>query len=98
MNTSKFAPKKPKELDLRYANPEAQAYVREQAIRLHQEGWTNVDIAKHFNVHKNTVGKWLKRARSEAEATVVELHHRSLPYGLWYSAFPLAFVLHPPVD
>ena len=59
MNTSKFASKKPKELDLRYANPEAQAYVREQAIRLHQEGWTNVDIAKHFNVHKNTVGKWL---------------------------------------
>lgn len=38
MNTSKFASKKPKELDLRYANPEAQAYVREQAIRLHQEG------------------------------------------------------------
>ena len=59
MITSKFAPKKPKELDLRYANPEAQAYVREQAIRLHQKGWTNVDIAKHFNVHKNTVGKWL---------------------------------------
>ena len=49
MNTSKFAPKKkPKELDLRYTNPEAQAYVREQAIRLHQEGWTNVDIAKHL--------------------------------------------------
>ena len=72
MNTSKFASKKPKELDLRYANPEAQAYVREQAIRLHQEGWTNVDIAKHFNVHKNTVGKWLKRARSEGVENAVK--------------------------
>jgi len=72
MNTSKFAPKKSKELDLRYANPEAQAYVREQAIRLHQEGWTNVDIAKHFNVHKNTVGKWLKRARSEGVENAVK--------------------------
>lgn len=72
MITSKFAPKKPKELDLRYANPEAQAYVREQAIRLHQEGWTNVDIAKHFNVHKNTVGKWLKRARSEGVENAVK--------------------------
>ncbi|WP_368043005.1 helix-turn-helix domain-containing protein, partial [uncultured Sutterella sp.] len=41
-----------------YAKPEAQAYVREQAIRLHHEGWTNVDIAKHFNVHPNIVGKW----------------------------------------
>ncbi|KAB7649767.1 helix-turn-helix domain-containing protein [Sutterella seckii] len=41
-----------------YAKPEAQAYVCEQAIRLHHEGWTNVDIAKHFNVHPNTVGKW----------------------------------------
>ena len=41
MNTSKHTPKKPKELDLRYAKPEAQAYVREQAIRLHHEGWTN---------------------------------------------------------
>ena len=40
MNTSKHTPKKPKELDLRYAKPEAQAYVREQAIRLHHEGWT----------------------------------------------------------
>ena len=72
MNTSKFASKKPNELDLRYANPEAQAYVREQAIRLHQEGWTNVDIAKHFNVHKNTVGKWLKRARSEGVENAVK--------------------------
>ena len=72
MITSKFAPKKPKELDLRYANPEAQAYVREQAIRLHQKGWTNVDIAKHFNVHKNTVGKWLKRARSEGVENAVK--------------------------
>ena len=65
MNTSKHTPKKPKELDLRYAKPEAQAYVREQAIRLHHEGWTNVDIAKHFNVHQNTVGKWIKRARTD---------------------------------
>lgn len=72
MNTSKHAPKKPKELDLRYANPEAQAYVREQAIRLHHEGWTNVDIAKHFNVHPNTVGKWLKRARSEGVENAVK--------------------------
>ena len=59
MITSKFAPKKPKELDLRYANPEAQAYVREQAIRLHQEGWTNVDIAKHLMqaIPQRTVNK-----------------------------------------
>ena len=72
MNTSKHTPKKPKELDLRYAKPEAQAYVREQAIRLHHEGWTNVDIAKHFNVHPNTVGKWLKRARSEGVENAVK--------------------------
>ena len=59
MNTRKFAPKKPKELDLRYANPEAQAYVREQVIRLHQEGWTNVDIAKHLMqaIPQRTVNK-----------------------------------------
>ena len=34
--------------------------------------WTNVDIAKHFNVHKNTVGKWLKRARSEGVENAVK--------------------------
>ena len=65
-------------MNLRHANPEAQAYIREQAIRLHQEGWTNVDIAKHFNVHKNTVGKWLKRARSEGVENAVKGQKLSL--------------------
>ena len=65
-------------MDLRHANPEAQAYIREQAIRLHQEGWTNVDIAKHFNVHKNTVGKWLKRARSEGVENAVKGQKRGV--------------------
>ena len=77
MNTSKHTPKKPKELDLRYAKPEAQAYVREQAIRLHHEGWTNVDIAKHFNVHQNTVGKWIKRARTDGVEGAINLNSSS---------------------
>ena len=80
MNTSKHTPKKPKELDLRYAKPEAQAYVREQAIRLHHEGWTNVDIAKHFNVHQNTVGKWIKRARTDGVEGAIKVLHDILKY------------------
>lgn len=72
MNKSKHTPKKPKELDLRYAKPEVQSYIREQAIRLHEEGETNIAISRRFNVHQNTVCKWIKRYREEGLEQAVQ--------------------------
>ena len=41
--------------DARYLNPTIQDYLRQQAIRLRQQGKRFVDIAAYLGVHRNTV-------------------------------------------
>jgi transposase len=44
--------------DGRYLNPVTQDYLRQQAIRLRQQGKRVVDIAEFLGVHRNTVSEW----------------------------------------
>lgn len=41
---------------------------RDQAARLHDEGWSNRQIATRLGVHPSTVGRWLKASSTAAEA------------------------------
>ncbi len=36
------------------------AHVRQQAIKIHKQGKTNIEIAEILSVHRNTVGEWIK--------------------------------------
>jgi len=47
--------------DSRTISPEAQHEIRRQAIKLHQAGERRTSIARKLEVHRNTVGKWIKR-------------------------------------
>jgi transposase len=40
---------------------------RQQAYRLHQEGWKQKQIAQAVGVNQSSVSKWLKKAREEGE-------------------------------
>jgi DNA-binding NarL/FixJ family response regulator len=44
--------------DARYLAIEVQEYLRQQAIRLCQQGKTFLEIAEFLGVHRNTVSTW----------------------------------------
>ncbi len=44
--------------DARLLNPSTQNYLRQQAIRLREQGKRFVDIATYLGVHRNTVSDW----------------------------------------
>lgn len=44
--------------DARLLNPTTQDYLRQQAVRLRQQGKRFVDIAAYLGVHRNTVSDW----------------------------------------
>lgn len=50
--------------DSRKLSPDAQHEVRRQAMKMHQEGVKNGKIAELLEIHRNTVGKWIKRFQS----------------------------------
>ena len=45
--------------DARTLSPEAKEEIRRQAIRMHQAGCKNIDIAQALEVHRSTVSVWV---------------------------------------
>ena len=56
--------------DGRYLNPVTQDYLRQQAIRLRQQGKRFVDIAEYLGVHRNTVSDWWWQYQHYGEAAL----------------------------
>lgn len=55
------------EPDARYLKLEIQEYLRQQAIRLRQQGKTFVSIGEYLGVHRNTVAVWWKQYQHRGE-------------------------------
>ena len=53
--------------DARLLNPTTQDYLRQQAIRLRQQGKRFVDIATYLGVHRNTVSTWWQQYKQWGE-------------------------------
>lgn len=53
--------------DARYLKLEIQEYLRQQAIRLRQQGKTFVSIGEYLGVHRNTVASWWKQYQHRGE-------------------------------
>lgn len=56
--------------DARTLNLATQNYLRQQAIRLREEGKRIVDIAEYLGVHRNTVSDWWQQYQQEGEAAL----------------------------
>lgn len=56
--------------DARLLNPTTQNYLRQQAIRLREQGKRIVDIAQYLGVHRNTVSDWWQQYQQEGEAAL----------------------------
>jgi len=50
-----------KKPDARLLNPTTQNYLRQQAIRLREQGKRFVDIARYLGVHRNTASDWWRQ-------------------------------------
>jgi transposase len=59
--------------DARLLNPSTQDYLRQQAIRLREQGKHFVDIAVYLGVHRNTVSDWWQQYQHQGE---VALHQQ----------------------
>ena len=58
------------EPDARLLEPNIQDYLRQQAIRLPQQGKRFVDIASYLGVHRNTVSKWWQQYQERREVAL----------------------------
>jgi len=56
--------------DARTIGPEALEDRRKQAVKLHQDGFSRVKIAAIVDVHRNTVGEWIKAWQQGGEAAL----------------------------
>ncbi len=56
--------------DARLLNPATQDYLRQQAIRLRQQGKQFVDIAAYLGVHRNTVSDWWQQYQQAGECAL----------------------------
>jgi CRP-like cAMP-binding protein len=59
--------------DARSLNPAIQDYLRQQGIRLREQGKRFVDIAEYLGVNRNTVSSWWHQYRELGE---VALHQQ----------------------
>ncbi len=66
--------------DARFLNPTTQNYLRQQAIRLREQGKRFVDIAVYLGVHRNTVSDWWKQYQQAGKAAL-EQHARGNKLG-----------------
>lgn len=57
-------------LDARLLNPATQNYLRQQAIRLRQQGERIGEIAHYLGMHRNTVSAWWQKYQQEGEAAL----------------------------
>jgi transposase len=58
--------------DARLLNPTTQDYLRQQAIRLRQQGKQFVDIAAYLGVHRNTVSDWWQQYQQAGESALYQ--------------------------
>ena len=56
--------------DARILDPNTQDYLRQQAIRLRQQGKQFVDIASYLGVHRNTVSDWWQQYQQMGEVAL----------------------------
>ncbi len=57
-------------LDARLLNPTTQNYLRQQAIRLRQQGERIGEIAHYLGVHRNTVSGWWQQYQQQGEVAL----------------------------
>jgi transposase len=69
-----------KKPDARLLNPTTQNYLRQQAIRLREQGKRLVDIATYLGVHRNTVTGWWQDYQTQGEAGLIQ-QQRGAKYG-----------------
>jgi transposase len=88
--------------DARLLNPTIQDYLRQQGIRLRQQGKRFVDIAEYLGVNRNTVSSWWhqycelgevalhqqKRGNKLGEGRTLRPHEEQLVQELMQSKFP----------
>ncbi len=58
--------------DARLLNPSTQNYLRQQAIRLGEQGKRMVEIASYLGVHRTTVSGWWRQYKQEGEAALLQ--------------------------
>lgn len=56
--------------DARFLNPTTQDYLRQQAIRLREQGKRFIDIAEYLGIHRNTVSQWWQQYQQYGEAAL----------------------------
>jgi transposase-like protein len=56
--------------DARLLNPTIQDYLRQQGIRLREQGKRFVDIAAYLGVNRNTVSSWWRQYQELGEAAL----------------------------
>jgi transposase len=56
--------------DARLLNPTTQDYLRQQAIRLREQGKRTGEIATYLGVHRTTVWEWWRQYQQQGEAAV----------------------------
>ncbi len=56
--------------DARLLNPTIQNYLRQQAIRLREQGKRTGEIATYLGVHRSTVWGWWRQYQQEGEAAL----------------------------
>lgn len=69
-----------KKPDARLLNPPTQNYLRQQAIRLREQGKRIIDIAAYLGVHRNTITGWWKDYQAQGAAGL-EQQQRGANYG-----------------
>ncbi len=60
--------------DARLLDPNTQNYLRQQALRLSQQGKRFVDIASYLGVHRNTVSDWWQHYQEMGEVALNQQH------------------------
>lgn len=58
--------------DARCLNPTTQDYLRQQAIRLREQGKRFIDIAQYLGVHRNTVSQWWQQYKQDGSAALCQ--------------------------
>jgi transposase len=73
--------------DGRLLTPTVQNYLRQQGIRLREQGKRVIEIAAYLGVHRNTVSQWWQQYQQEGEGALYQQHRgRKLGEGRTLSA------------
>lgn len=73
--------------DARFLDPSTQNYLRQQAIRLREQGRRFIDIAAYLGVHRNTVAQWWQQYKQCGESAFKQ-RVRGVKYGEWRTLSP----------